>query len=77
MSFKKKEHMRSDQTDLDQNGGIVDNTNTTTKYRLLKIKPFVCVCVGGAGGLTDVNLIIHSSWLRLMHRSFSENQALP
>lgn len=49
--------------DLGQGGDREDNVDTTTKYKLLKIKPF-------SGGLTDVNLIINSSWLNLMHRSF-------
>lgn len=52
--------------DLGQDGGREDNVDTTTKYRLLKIKPFL----GGVGGLTDVTLIINSSWLHLMHGSF-------
>lgn len=45
--LQKDKRLRSDQTDLGQNGGIEDNAGTTTKYRLLKIKLFFFVCLGG------------------------------
>lgn len=75
--LQKDKRLRSDQTDLGQNGGIEDNAGTTTKYRLLKIKLFFCVC-GGEGinwwesDKTQLMAAIHAPILFWHH---SENQA--
>lgn len=60
--------------DLGQDGGREDDVDTTTKYRLLKIKPFF-----GDGGInwcdSDNKQLMASFDARILFWHHSENQA--